>query len=636
MPLLPSNRKTRLLALPINLVELLAKKYKRKHVSNSENGSRTIKRHKSHKSRKSHKSHMSPMSRNSRNSRNSRKSSSNSVTIKARNSKSGVRDQTSVGLFGGKILGEGGVSIILSDPRLPSIGESAKFKFTDFHKNTLEKQVSRLRKPVGPNPNIEQYKKEAMYPFELLKSAALLDESKTLGDVDFMMNNFGLPSYFREFVLTDRPLLEKIDKEYIKSNEGREYYPNPTYFTNDTVNMYDPIINGEYPYHMIFDKALGDLVNSNKLNIGSIGTLLNYYKELGESIIPGINFLHHIGLAHFDIKVSNIFVYKTAGKIKFKLADFDLLSRIQDRVNNPESYPTSEMRADDYIYYPSVVDTYVYRKKILKLAHTYYLRKKTFLATKQEKEQHATMEENTKMSVKPFNLKKPIYAANNLESGLINTVTHDIEQDLKSDVDKFNLLSYKFYIKYMKTLGKTLSKQISIKQYYNLENKIKSLCMEHKLETMPLQSILHELAEIKHGVLTKEEYETGVISTETYYDTIEENATKIYKYFAPSRNLDALGFYSFIAKFTDIYSFCLVLLDLINSYVDYLISNDSLFSVQSDVDNIVYILQFIKTYQSVDVYLAPGENVTTKPVEPIEILTKAYAKFIKDLEIKIP
>jgi hypothetical protein len=58
--------------------------------------------------------------------------------------------------------------------------------------------------------------------------------------------------------------------------------------------------------------------------------------------------------------------------------------------------------------------------------------------------------------------------------------------------------------------------------------------------------------------------------------------------------------------------------------------------VQSDVDNIVYILQFIKTYQSVDAYLAPGENVTTKLVEPIDILTKAYAKFIKDLEIKIP
>ena len=613
MPLSPSSTNHRSPALPINFAELLAKKYKRKHVSNSENGSRTIKRRKQHTS--------------------SNKSIKKSTKTNAatQNSKSSDR-QTNTKLFGGRILGEGGVSIILSDPRLPSIGEKEKFKLTDFQKNTLAKQVSRLRKPFDPNTD----EPETMYPFELLKSAALLDESKTLGDVDFMMNNFGLPSYFREFVLTDRPLLEKIDKEYIKSNEGREYYPNPTYFTNDTVNMYDPIINGEYPYHMIFDKALGDLVNSNKLNIGSIGTLLNYYKELGESIIPGINFLHHIGLAHFDIKVSNIFVYKTAGKIKFKLADFDLLSRIQDRVNNPESYPTSEMRADDYIYYPSVVDTYVYRKKILKLAHTYYLRKKTFLATKQEKEQHATMEENTKMSVKPFNLKKPIYAANNLESGLINTVTHDIEQDLKSDVDKFNLLSYKFYIKYMKTLGKTLSKQISIKQYYNLENKIKSLCMEHKLETMPLQSILHELAEIKHGVLTKEEYETDFISTETYYDTIEENATKIYKYFAPSNNLDELGFYSFIAKFTDIYSFCLVLLDLINSYVDYLIATNNPFSVQSDVDNIVYILQFIKTYQSVDAYLAPGKNVELRPVEPIDILKEAYAKFIKDLEIKIP
>jgi hypothetical protein len=619
MPLLPSNRKTRLLALPINLVELLAKKYKRKHMSNSENGSRTIKRHKQHTS--------------------SNKSIKKSTKTNAatQNSKSSDR-QTHSQLFGGRILGEGGVSIILSDPRLPSIGEKEKFKLTDFQKNTLAKQVSRLRKPVGPNPNIEQYKKEAMYPFELLKSVALneSDETKKEAGVDFMMDFFGLPSYFREFVQKDRPLLEEIDIAYIKSDEGQNYYPNPEYFTKGVVNMYDPIINGEYPYHMIFDKALGDLEN-NKLNIGSIGTLLNYYKELGESIIPGITFLHYRGLAHFDIKVGNIFVYKIAGKIKFKLADFDLLSRIQDRVNKPESYPTSEMRADDYIYYPSVVDTYVYRKKILKQAHTHYLRKKTFLATKQEKEQPSTMAENTKMSAGPSNLKNPIYAANNLESGFINTVTHDIEQNLGSKDDKFNILSYKFYIKYMKTLGKTLSKHIvNIKHYYNLANKIKSLCMEHKLETMPLQSILHEIAEIKYGALTKAEYQTGVINTEIHYDTIEENATKIYKYFAPSNNLDELGFYSFIAKFTDIYSFCLVLLDLINSYVDYLIATNNPFSVKSDVDNIVYILQFIKTYQSVDVYLAPGKNVELRPVEPIDILKEAYAKFIKDLEIKIP
>ena len=80
----------------------------------------------------------------------------------------------------------------------------------------------------------------------------------------------------------------------------------------------------------------------------------------------------------------------------------------------------------------------------------------------------------------------------------------------------------------------------------------------------------------------------------------------------------------------------LVLLDLINSYVDYLIAINNPFSVQSDVDNIVYILQFIKTYQSVDAYLAPGENVTTKPVEPIDILTKAYGNFITELGRKIP
>ena len=597
------------MSISLNIAKLLEEKHgthgKRNHSSNSKNGSRTIKRSKHTSSNKSKKSIKTKL----------------------------LHKQQHSQLFGGRILGEGGVSIILSDPRLPSVGEKEKFKFTDFHTKILEKQVSRLRKPIDPDTD----ELEIMNPFELLKSAVIHEsDGKKEADVDFMMNNFGLPSYFKEFVLKDRPLLERIDIKYIKSDEGKEYYPNPEYFTKGNVNMYEPIVNGKYPYHMIFEKALGDLEN-NKLNIGSIGTLLNYYIELGENIIPGITFLHHHGLAHFDIKVGNIFVYRIEGKIQFKLADFDLLTRIQDRVNNPESYPTSMMRTDDYAYYPSVIEAYVYRKRLLGLAYKYYSKKKPRLATNKKKEQHATMSENTKMSSRPSNVIKPIYAANNLESGFVNTATNEIEKELGSKIDKFNILSYKFYIKYMKTLGKTLSKHIdNVKHYYNLQNKIKSLCMEHKLNTLQLQGILHELAEIKYGALNKTQYETGVINTEIHYDTIAENATKIYNYFAPSHDLNELGFYSFIAKFTDIYSFCLVLLDLINSYVDYLVEKNSNFSIQSNVDNIVYILQFIKIYQSVDTYLVPGKNVKMRRVEPIDIFAKAYGKLLKELEIKIP
>jgi serine/threonine protein kinase len=474
-------------------------------------------------------------------------------------------------------------------------------------------------------------KEAALHPFILLKELLETKEDDAIKkrDLKFMKLNFGLPSNFDKFVLEDRPLFETIDKEFLKKED--RYYPNPEYYSNSEKNMYKEIISNKYDEHMIFDKALGDL-KKNKLNINSVGMLLNYYKELRESIVPGIHFLHIHGLAHFDIKVDNIFVYKVDGKITFKLADFDLLTRIQDRVDNPkDNYILGVMRSDDYIYYPPAIDAYTYRKKLLKLAVTNYSRQPNTFEKKQTK-LDATEQGNVSETVQH----EPIPAANNIKSKFVNTDITNIRRDSELPDDTFAILSYRFYLTYMKTIIEKLNKYAEdINYFYILSINIDVLCKEHKLETSEIKKLIKEIAEIKYGVMDDGEFASGEISNIVYWENIEENVNKIYAYFAPGNSFNAVGFYSFIAKYTDIYAFCILLLNLLNSYIEEIVLKQDLWSLQKYVENVEFILQFIKTYLSVNAYLEPGMNVNIRSVEPIDIFNKAYNMFLSVLESKI-
>ena len=68
------------------------------------------------------------------------------------------------------------------------------------------------------------------------------------------------------------------------------------------------------------------------------GSLLNFLKnKIGRDekrkvlagIIEGVGYLHGKGIAHRDLKLENVLVFKESGEISVKLADFGFATKVK-------------------------------------------------------------------------------------------------------------------------------------------------------------------------------------------------------------------------------------------------------------------------------------------------------------------
>lgn len=527
------------------------------------------------------------------------KTSTRNPTIK---SFTNSRSKKSNNLTGGKILGEGGINIIMSDPRLPIVGEiqllnrddvisiKNKKKYAEWLK-MAQTQISKI--PIAfdtPSNIIEK-------PFQLLKDKIKDDKQK--------LNNAGryltLPIGFDRFVLEDRSILYDIDKAFFKTEEGKQIYDDPYFYNSKTqINKRQNLGRQQ----TVYKKALGDLENY-RLDITDTETLLYYFMALQESILPAVNLLHDNDLAHFDIKLANVLVYKSdKGLVQFKLSDFDLLTDINERVKNPKTYFRDYALSNYYYYYPPIMNAFTYSK--------FHNRDDTTVDTE---------------GINPLKF-----------DAFIKKMLEDRERMIHAN-------------------DMRVSKE-SILVYYDIAQKLKKLCEYDKLSSEDSFKLIKELAEIKYGFFDDDTiFNTGDLDIEQYFMQISSQTKTVWRKFTDFTSASAtvthegkesfsngtnklsqkLGgklrkddFYKFIAKITDIYSFCMILLDLLHRFINEL-TTIKMKLVKNDILVINQILAFIKKYQSIDTYI----NIDDENPNPTTIFRLAYQKFIGDLTKQI-
>ena len=73
------------------------------------------------------------------------------------------------------------------------------------------------------------------------------------------------------------------------------------------------------------------------------GSLLDFLKnkigrdekrKLLAEIIEGVSYLHEKGIAHRDLKLENVLVFKESGEISVKLADFGFATKVMKKYEN--------------------------------------------------------------------------------------------------------------------------------------------------------------------------------------------------------------------------------------------------------------------------------------------------------------
>jgi hypothetical protein len=466
-------------------------------------------------------------------------------------------------LTGGKILGEGGNNRIMSDPRLPSVNENIGSVFINL-KNWLKKASSEVSK-LSLYKEMTSY--EIMQPYELIKSTII--GKKNITELLKKVNNyFALPTEFNEFVLKSKPIFVEFDIEFITSPAGRKIY-NEDYFKLGDVNKYNLIVGSriQTDHHIIFDKAVGDL-NTYYLNIKNVVTLNNYFTELNDSVLKGIKYLHYNGLAHFDLKPDNILVFASGNSVQFKISDFDLLSDIQERITNPEQYISKHILNHFYLYYPAIMYIFSYTNK------------------------------------------------NNIHDTTVNTT--GLEPATVSA--HLNVMA--------KNLNSSDREKENINVYYSLSNKINMLCEANHLNSEHVTRMIRNMADMKFGTLSDEDYKYGIISGDNYYlGIIDAQFKMLYRKYNNDGHIIKESYYTFVAQFVDVYSFCVILFKLVGKFIDELISMQIPLT-NFDLRIIDKIISFIEKYQTIETYEDLNDNTMYKP---IDVLIFAYKLLLSDI-----